>query len=159
MRQSSINATWFYLIVPLSMCVCVRVGVVFTGLRNSRVCPRRHPRAGKLGKREIPKSTSTQTHTNNWTKITNVWGVVCGTQNCHRGVKNIIFPLQLLVAWLLIGMDDGLILYSVCVDIWCAQVHSVHLLFTLWNTFRNNEHFKGRAEQMEYEFADQLEVH
>lgn len=36
-------------------------------------------------------------------------------------------------------------------------VHSVHLLFTLWNTFRNNEHFKGRAEQMEYEFADQLE--
>jgi len=36
-------------------------------------------------------------------------------------------------------------------------VHSVHLLFTLWNTFRNNEHFKGRVEQMEQDFGEQCE--
>merc|ERR1712187_1100104 len=27
----------------------------------------------------------------------------------------------------------------------------------LWSTFRNNEHFKGRAEQMEKEFEEQCE--
>jgi len=36
-------------------------------------------------------------------------------------------------------------------------VHSMHLLFTLWSTFRNNEHFKGRAEQMAQEFEEQCD--
>lgn len=34
-------------------------------------------------------------------------------------------------------------------------VHSMHQLFTLWSTFRNNEHFKGRAEQMEIDYEEQ----